>query len=265
MPLINAARKAAISVVSDFASKGVAVSGMVFSLSLPPIYDKDDIRDIARGLKKASGEYGFRVLAADTNESQDMSITCTGIGFSTYDIPTRGGASPGDAVVTTGLFGLTPLGLYLAKRDMRPQGDVEDRAYRAFLSPVVQIEKCRELVSSGYVTSSMDSSDGLLISLYDIAQASNVRMSIHSLPYYPGLQQAASKHQLNAEDLVLAGGEEYESIFTVSPQGWDHVKNLMQKDLAYHRIGQVEDGEGVYLQEDGREERLERRGWEHLS
>ncbi|MFQ5870874.1 MAG: thiamine-monophosphate kinase [Candidatus Geothermarchaeales archaeon] len=264
MSLFDASRKAAVSVVSDFASKGVQVEGMLFSLSLPPAHTRKDIENLARGLRAASQQYGFTILAADTNEARDLVVNCTGFGFTTRDIPGRGSASPGDIVLTTGLFGLSPLGLHLAKRDLRPESEVEVRASDAFLSPTVKVESALKLVATGHVTSSMDSSDGLLTSLYDIAEASDVKITMDGLPTYPGIEEAATKHGLDLQNLVLAGGEEYESIFTVSPAGWEEAQRLIQEGSSYYRIGEAGVGKGVYLRENSSLRPLRRRGWEHL-
>ncbi|NIM45496.1 MAG: thiamine-phosphate kinase [Nitrososphaeria archaeon] len=265
LSLRYAARKAAVSVISDFASKGVGVDGMLLSLSLPPTHAKRDIEEIGRGLSEASREYGFKVLAGDTNEASDLVITCCGLGFTERSIPNRGSARVGDTVVTTGLFGLHALGLEILLEGIQPKSNLERLAVQKFTSPMARVDEGGLAVSSGAVTASIDSSDGLLYSLYEIAEHSDVKISIDSLPAYPGIKEAALRYGFSWERLVLGGGEEYELIFTVIRDRWEELENMFSsRGLELLKIGRVEEGSGVYLIEEGMHRRLERTGWEHF-
>lgn len=265
MTLTHAARKAAVSVVSDFSSKGVRVAGMLFSLSLPPTHTPSDIEEIGRGLREAAREYSFTLLGGDTNEASDLVITCCGLGFSEGPIPPRGGAQVGDVVVTTGLFGLHALGLEILLSGVEAEGELERLAVERFIRPEARVEQGVLAVSSGAVTASIDSSDGLLSSLYELAEQSGVRILVESLPAHPGVRKAARRHGFPWEKLILGGGEEYELVFTLRKSRWSDLEEAFSSGgFKLHRIGRVEDGEGVYLSERGKIVKLERVGWEHF-
>jgi thiamine-monophosphate kinase len=262
----DAARKAATGVVSDFASKGARVEAILFSLSLPRTHTLKEIREIAEGLAEAGEEYGFQLLGGDTNEAKDFVITCCGLGRKRLPIVSRSGAMPGDVVATTGLYGLQPLGLHLLKIKATSRNGVEKDALESFLRPVARVEEGYMAISSGMVTSSIDSSDGLLQSLYEIAENSGVRIVVETIPIHPSLRGVAERYDLDPESLALEGGEEYELIFTVRREGWNLLESSFSKaGKPLHRIGRVEGGEGVYLEREAGAVRLERRGWEHFS
>lgn len=74
------------------------------------------------------------------------------------------------------------------------------------------------LALSECLSSSIDSSDGLAISLHTISEMSGVGVRLAELPYSKGLQAFASRNSYSAEELALYGGEEYEIVGTV-PKG----------------------------------------------
>ncbi len=71
------------------------------------------------------------------------------------------------------------------------------------------------LAISRYLSSSIDSSDGLAISLHTISEMSGVGIRLTELPYAKGLEEFASRNSYSAEELALYGGEEYEIVGTV--------------------------------------------------
>lgn len=265
MSLRQAGRKAAVAVVSDLASKGVATKALVYSISLPISYSLKDIEKIALGLRDASIEYSFRILGADTNEADDLVITCCAIGTSDKEIPTRSKAKPGDIVVSTGFFGLQPLGLKILLSQRKPKDEVEKRAVNTVLYPKAKLREGILTISTGAVTASMDSSDGLSCTLNDISENSSVKIIIENLPISPGLKEKASELGLSAEDLTLNGGEEYEIIFTLDPKRAEKAFELARKNnFRLLRIGRVEEGRGVFISKKGRLIKVKRGGWEHF-
>ena len=70
MSLIQAARKAVVMNISDFASKGVQPSAALVALGLPRRLYEKDIEAIAEGLNVAHREYGAYIVGGDTSETQ---------------------------------------------------------------------------------------------------------------------------------------------------------------------------------------------------
>src|SRR6266705_270483 len=112
MTIQEAARKAVVATVSDFAAKGVKPQALMVSLGLTAPVKKKTVQDIARGLGQAAREYKCKIIGGDTNQSDDLVIDIAGIGFaSPKTIVRRNGARPGDIIAVTGAFGKTSAGL----------------------------------------------------------------------------------------------------------------------------------------------------------
>src|SRR5437773_7354328 len=90
MSLEQAARKAVVATVSDFAAKGVQPLGLLISLGLTPPVGPRIVNEIANGLNRAAREYDFRMLGGDAGESDGFVIEWSGVWFAvSYRIATR--------------------------------------------------------------------------------------------------------------------------------------------------------------------------------
>src|SRR5712691_7858965 len=87
MTIQEAARKAIVATVSDFAAKGVRPQALMVSLGIPPTLRRNDVRQIGYGLADGSEEYGCRIIGGDTGESRDLTIDCIGAGITKPSIP----------------------------------------------------------------------------------------------------------------------------------------------------------------------------------
>ena len=103
-------------------------------------------------------------------------------------------------------------------------------------------------------SAAMDLSDGLSSDLGGLAESSGVAAHVdaEAVPRFEG----ASLEQ------ALHGGEEYELLFTAPPAvevPHEH------GGLLLHRLGQIEEGSGVFLREEGRVRPLLPGGYEHFA
>lgn len=263
MTVRQAARKAIVGAVSDFAAKGVQPRALLTALGLPVPVVASTVRGIARGLCEAAKEYGSRILGGDTSQTDDFIIDCIGFGFADRrNLIPRNGARPGDIVAVTGEFGKTAAGLRILKSgDLRASGKYPTLT-RAVLRPVAKLETGLKLAKTGSVTSSIDSSDGLAWSLSEIARLSRVGIIMDEIPIAREAEGFALEKRLVPGDLALYGGEEYELVVTIMPGRFDRVRRLVS---GLRRIGRVEKGRGdVRTLIDGKEVRVEPRGYEHF-
>ena len=208
----SASRKAVAMCVSDFAAKGVPPSAFMVSLGLPGGTAKGRVVELASGLLEASREWGLRLVGGDTSEADDLIIDCSMVGFSKRMV-TRGGARPGQYVVTSGRFGETAAGLKILMEGAKAEPRFRKRAIESAYTPTPRLKV--GLAVAGCLSSSMDSSDGLAISLHTISQMSGVGIRLTEVPYSRGLRDFASLNSYSADELALYGGEEYEIVGTV--------------------------------------------------
>src|SRR4030042_6461813 len=72
MSLWQAARKAGVMKVSDFAAKGVEPVAMLVSLGLPRDFMRKDVEELARGLNTGAREYGAYVIGGGPGEGAGL-------------------------------------------------------------------------------------------------------------------------------------------------------------------------------------------------
>src|SRR5713101_7825020 len=183
MTLRQAARKAVVATVSDFAAKGVQPRGLLVSLGLSPPVSRTTVNEIASGLVRGAEEYHCRIIGGDTSETDDLVIDCIGFGFSeTGKILRRDGAKPGDVVAVTGDFGRTAAGLRILLGRKKPWPHKYSKLMSSVLHPLAKLETGLKLAQTNFVNSSIDSSDGLSWSLHEIARLSQVNMVLETIP-----------------------------------------------------------------------------------
>ena len=163
------------------------------------------------------------MVGGDTSEADDLIINCTMVGFAKR-IVTRGGAHPGQLVVTSGRFGQTTAGLRILMDGARAEPRFKKLAVSSVYRPTPRLGL--GLALADCLSSSIDSSDGLAISLHTISEMSGVGIRLAEIPYSEGLGGFATLNSYSADGLALYGGEEYEIVGTVDKlrlreaQGW---------------------------------------------
>jgi thiamine-monophosphate kinase len=265
----QAARKSIVSCVSDLAAKGVRPHAAVISLGIPDSYSmlRPYIEGLAEGFAIASKEFGVKIVGGDTNEAAELVIDCSMIGFSTFKVPTRSGAKPGDYVIVSGPFGFAPAGLAILLQNAITVSSSSNsvtfrkHAVKSVLEPYPR--QSFGLALARYFSSSIDSSDGLAVSLYELAsQSEGVDIIIYNIPFVEGLDEFAQENSLDKNELVFHGGEEYEIVATISPTTISQAEAAARKaGVNLHVIGRVEKGSGKVF---ARNRLLENRGYMHL-
>ena len=266
MSLRQAARKAVVMNISDFAAKGVKPLVMLVSLGLPRSLREKDIRDIGAGLGDAAREYSTYIIGGDTNEASDLIISCSLLGFSNKEeIISRSGARPGDIIAVTGKFGRTSAGLKILLEGLSAPREIEERLKEAVFIPKARLSEGLALSEAKVLSASIDSSDGLAVSLYELSDASGVGFMIDRVPIADEAVRFAEIHDLDPYNLGLYGGEEYELVVTVKPQLWESAKRSIAKvGGTLIRIGRVIKERRIELRTNGEIRSIECKGWEHF-
>lgn len=262
----QAARKSIVSCISDLAAKGVRPHAAVISLGIPKSCStrRPNIEGLAEGFAIASNEFGVKIVGGDTNEAGELVIDCTMIGFPRFKVPTRNGAKPGDFVIVSGAFGFAPAGLAILLQDANAitvSSSFRKHAVKSVLEP--HPRQSFGLALARYFSSSIDSSDGLAVSLYELAsQSEGVDIIIYGIPAVEGLDKFAEENSLDKHELVFHGGEEYEIVATISHTKIRQAEAAARKaGVSLHVIGRVQRGSGnVFV----RNKLLENRGYMHF-
>jgi thiamine-monophosphate kinase len=241
--------------LSDLASKGAQPLGLLMAMGIPPDTDVGFIDDIVKGMGECAAKYGTEIIGGDTDSHDELTITGTALGLVKKELLIRrSGGRPGDSVCVTGRPGLAGVALLGLSNGI----PVSQEILKALFEPIPRIYEGIALVKSRAVTSMMDISDGLALSLHDMVKAGGIGFKIweNKLPALPGV--TGLKKEALREASLFAGGD-FELLFTVSPDRMTQAR----KACPFTIIGEVIKN-GVLIEGKTGLVDLEPRGYEHF-
>jgi thiamine-monophosphate kinase len=255
--------RAGAAALSDLAAMAARPVAVLVSLAGPP-RGVADLAEVHAGVREIAAEVGSSVIGGDVSGSPGPLVIDV-VALGRADRPLlRSGARPGDEVWVTG-----PLGAAAAAVRAWESGAEPSAALRlAFARPRPRIGVARRLAEDGGVNALIDVSDGLAGDAGHLAAASGVRITLEAARVPVAEAAVAAFGGAAALALALHGGEDYELCF-VSGRGasdtpWvDEAER--EEGFALTRVGRVDEGEGVWLEQpDGTSARLARGGFDHL-
>ncbi len=241
--------------LSDLASKGARPIGVVMAMGIPPETELRFIDDVVKGMDECALKYGAHIIGGDTDAHDELTMVGTALGLVKKELLIRrSGANVGDLVCVTGIPGRAGIALMALDKKITVGREIMN----ALFEPVPRINEGIALVESRSVTSMMDISDGLALSLHDLSAASGKGFMIHEdrLPALPQVKGLEREELLEAA--IYAGGD-FELLLTVAPEKI----NRARKACPLTVIGEVIE-KGVFIERDGRVEELKARGYEHF-
>ena len=267
MTPFQAARKAVVMNVSDLAAKGVKPIAFMPSLAVPSDYRVGDAEELVKGFEAGARMYDSYVVGGDTNGACDVIISGLALGIAeTKRIMKRdNGVKPGHKLAVTGNFGLTSAGFkHLLEGTPLPEALSETILDPIYL-PNARVKEGLALAETGCVTSCMDSSDGLSVSLYDLRRSSGYGFTLDHIPVHPTAEKFAVYNDLDPNELALLGGEEYELVFTYSPRDRGKVTRALEGvGCELITIGTVTKDEDIVYERDGTVTPIVKGGWDHF-
>jgi len=263
----QAARKAVIMNYSDLGAKGVQPQAFLSNLGIPRDTKADHVEEMAKGFEAGAREYDSYVIGGDTNEAPDIIISGVAFGVAQESkLIKRMGAKPGDILCTTAPFGNTASAFKILLENLEAPPSIQDKILESIYMPQARVKEGIALAESGTATSSMDSSDGLAISLYDLSRSSEVGFNVENLPVTPETVKFAEIHGIDPDRLALYGGEEYELVFTVDPDRLkDAVDALSKVGCNLQVLGIATEQKNIVLVRKGTEKPIKKGGWDHFT
>ena len=248
--------------LSDIAAMGGKPRFALLGLALRKGVEKPWVRDFFKGLRAAAEEAGVALVGGDVSGARRIVISFTILGEVGRFIR-RSGAGPGDVIFVSGCLGDAAAGFRLLRKGYRlGMGDAADRLLRAFLDPRPQLALGRALARLRAATSMIDTSDGLSTDLLHLCEESGTgaEVELEKLPHSPAIRA----YDKRPARLALHGGEDYQLLFTVSPQKVAELAALRRK-FALHEIGRMMREKGIVVVDGkGKKRALEPGGYEHL-
>ena len=267
MSFLQAGRKAVVMNVSDFAAKGVQPQAVQVSLGLPHDLKRAAVEQLAKGLNSGAREYGCYVVGGDTGEANDLIVSVQVFGVATRnEIMLRSGAREGDILAVTGFFGRSAAGLrLLLNSEFKVFKALRKKLVDAVFMPKARLREGLGLAISGAVSASVDSSDGLAWCLNELSTQSGIGFELSDLPVAEDARQFAELNGIDAFELALYGGEEYELVVTIKPELWAKAEAaVVSAGGKLLPIGKVTRDRQISLNAEGRHLEVEARGYEHF-
>jgi len=227
--------------LSDLAAMGATPRWATLALALPTA-DAAWLEPFSAGLYALADRFGVDLVGGDTTRSAARVISITAVG----EVPpgmalARAGAQAGDDIWVSGELGGAALALQ--RPELAAQfAEIARRLHAP--EPRVELgERLRRLARAA-----IDVSDGLAGDLGHILERSRVAARVE----YALVPKCPAFEKLNDADLerdcVLAGGDDYELVFTAPREHRREVEALaIELQLALTRVGTIAPGEGLAI------------------
>jgi thiamine-monophosphate kinase len=268
-------RIAAIN-VSDIAAMAGAPSWALVSLALPRELETAFVDALYHGMHEQLQLAGAVIVGGNLSRiDKDIVIDLCLLGkVAPENLLLRSGARKGDLVLATGWLGDSKAGLELIRRpELIVSENSRSQLEQRHREPQPRLREGQELGASRLVHAMVDVSDGLLGDIRHICRASQVGAEIwtEKLPISPASREAAHAVGEDVYRWALAGGEDYELLFTLSPEFSTEIQARVNErtGTCCHVVGKIlDEAEGIQVcLDDGRKIPLSEGsvGWDHFS
>lgn len=266
IPMQDLGHKSLTASLSDIAAMGGRPAFFLLSLALPDV-DTRQAAALLEGIHALAAEHRVALVGGDTCAADRLTIDVFLAGEAPHGAVTRAGARVGEDIYVTGTLGDSALGLALLS-DPRPKVKAKDRNYLVgrHHRPTARVKTGLLLAREGLAHAMIDVSDGLAQDLGHICRASRAGAVVHRarVPLSPAFVRTAGPEDMRC---ALAGGEDYELLFTADPEARRRVERVARRTgVPITRIGEcVPRKHGVTLvDEHGDSVSLEAGGYDHF-
>src|SRR4051812_16798103 len=228
-------RKAMAVNLSDIAAMAGVPLAAVVSVGLPRKGGRALAEELHRGLRERADEFDVSIVGGDTNTwDGPLAINVTLLGEpGPAGIVRRSGARGGDRLMVTGPLGGSIRGKHL---DFTPR-----------------VREALELVKHAPLHAMIDLSDGLALDLARLCAESGCGAVVRDVP----INDSCTLEQ------ALGDGEDFELLFAV---GAEDARRLIATQpvpgITLTEVGEIV-AEGLWLERDGRREKMPALGYEH--
>lgn len=234
--------------LSDLAACGARPMAFTLALAMPHV-DEHLLDGFARGLLALADAHECELIGGDTTQGPfNICITVFG------EVPhgqalLRSGAQAGDDLYVSGTLGDARLALEAFRGSVTLDASAFESTRLAMEQPQPRVALGMAL--RGVATSAIDVSDGFLGDLTHVLRRSNVGAEVwaDALPRSAALGRMSPAWQ---RECTLAGGDDYELVFTAPPQCAAQVAEAARHaQTVVTHIGRIDASPGVLRLLDG--------------
>ncbi|WP_410766394.1 thiamine-phosphate kinase [Haloferax sp. DFSO60] len=215
--------------LSDVAAMGAPATCAVAVYAAPEL-DEAELDEFISGARDVCAAVGASYVGGDLDTHKEFTTATTAIGKTDEPI-LRSGAEPGDLLCVTGELGRSAAAVRLFE-----DGEYE-RANDLFqFTPRV----AAGVALADYATAMMDSSDGLVRSVHQLAEASDCGFDLDfdTLPVHDALSGVATD-DADYHALATQFGEDFELVCTIPEADFETARETL--DTALTVVGRVTD------------------------
>ena len=257
--------------LSDIAAMGGSPFAFVIALGIPAETETLFIDDLVAGIGACASAFNTAVVGGDITRSSELILTGTCLGLTSNPLK-RSGARVGDVLCVTGSLGNAALALKLLNGELYISEQLEPVVKAALFQPQPRIREGFTIAHSGVATAMIDISDGLALSIAEIAKGSSVGAELFAdkLPVLSEELRYNKQLTLSPQErteLALYYGGDYELLFTLDRHVLEDEAMLskLKQDVHMTVIGTiVPPEEGISLRTREGEMRLEIKGYQHF-
>jgi len=248
--------------LSDVAAMGGKPTASFLSLGIPEGITVEYMDEFLRGYRDLSEKWSVPLLGGDTTRSAgDNGKMVINVGVlgncPSGQAKLRSAALPGDGIYVTGTLGDSAAGL---EHILKGTGDKYPYLHERHTRPEPRMEEGMILGAMKKVHAMMDISDGIASDLKHILDASGVsaEIDLDTIPMSYHLRALAQENGFQPEEKAIAGGEDYELLFTAAEGA------SIPEGVIATKIGTIANGSGIRYLKNGRETDWSPAGFDHF-
>lgn len=203
--------RAAAQNLADIAAMGGTATALTVALGAPADLPAAWVLELADGIAEEAALVGASIIGGDLTAAREVIVSITVLGQCDVAPVRRSGARPGDVVALAGRQGWAAGGLAVLARGFRsPRVLVE-----AHQRPQPPYAAGPAAAAAG-ATAMIDVSDGLVADAGHVAQASGVRIDLHTGAFEPTEAMVSVGSALGVDPLtfILGGGDDHALLAT---------------------------------------------------
>jgi thiamine-monophosphate kinase len=252
--------------ISDLAAMGAQPRWALLAAALPQA-DEEWVAAYARGFFACAAAFGVDLIGGDTTRGpMNFCVSIFGEVFPGRAL-LRSGAVPGDEIWVSGTPGRAALALaHLQGRYVLRESAVTE-CLDALHRPQPRV--ALGLALAGLASAAIDVSDGLLADLGHILERSGVAATVRADWLPDAVARACPGDPELARQCLLAGGDDYELVFTAPPGRHDAIAGLAGTlGLPLTCIGRITgkgSGELTLVDAEHNPQAMPRKGFDHFA
>jgi len=228
--------------VSDIAAMGGVPKYALVSIAMDPGLEVSFLDGIYKGISDVAKRFKINMVGGDMSKSKKLVIDISLVGqVERENLTLRSGAKRGDVILVTGYLG----------------GSIKGK----HLKFIPRLEEARALVRSFRINSMIDISDGLVLDLWRVLDASKVGARIYE-------NAIPISREADSLKSAISDGEDFELLFTMSAKEAKRFFRTALPKMAtpVTLIGEITDKRSGYrlLAGDGKDVRLAPKGYLHF-